>query len=247
MPQFNTALISILLPLTLLVPAAQAGDIHSFASGNTRAATIELFTSEGCSSCPPADAWLSGLKNDPRLWKQVVPMAFHVDYWDYIGWRDRFASPANSTRQRTHKIQGNIRSVYTPGFVVDGREWRGWFRRGTLNLADSEAKPLRVDIDGAAVSASYTTGDVAEPLMLNVALLGFNLSNQIDSGENSGRRLNHDFVVLQQKSMLSTNGSWQLDMPSITESPVETKGIAAWISHPHSLKPLQATGGWLKN
>lgn len=118
-----------LLPalMAAYLPLAQAGDPHTFSSGTGKTTVIELFTSEGCSSCPPADNWLSGFKSDPRLWKQIIPLAFHVDYWDYIGWRDRFASPAFSARQSDHKKQGNIRSVYTPGLVVDGREWRGWF------------------------------------------------------------------------------------------------------------------------
>ena len=245
MSLMKNSLKSLLIPLVVHLPAVHAGDLQSFSSGTGRATTIELFTSEGCSSCPPADGWLSQLKSDPRLWNQIVPMAFHVDYWDYIGWNDRFATPAYSTRQRNHKSQGNIRSVYTPGFVVNGSEWRGWFRRTALPLADGGAQQLRVEVDGSSVEAVY--GGAPEPLVLNIALLGFNLSNQVSSGENSGRRLSHDFVVLQHQTKLSDNGSWQLELPLIVESPVETKGIAAWVSYPDSLKPLQATGGWLKN
>ena len=243
---FNPTRLVLLLSLALLLPTVQAGKSYEFTSGKGRATTIELFTSEGCSSCPPADAWLSRLKRDPRLWKQIVPMAFHVDYWDYIGWSDRFASPANSARQKTHQQQGNIRSVYTPGFVVDGKEWRGWFRQGALTLPETGTAALKVNINGSEISADYAA-KAREPLVLNVALLGFDLSNQVSSGENSGRRLQHDFVVLQQKAMLSGNGSWQFELPAIVESPVATKGLAAWVSHPDSLKPLQATGGWLTN
>ena len=70
---------------------ALGGD-RVFESGPTRAHLIELFTSEGCSSCPPAESWLSKLKNEPGLWKNFVPLAFHVDYWDHLGWKDPFAS-----------------------------------------------------------------------------------------------------------------------------------------------------------
>ena len=246
MSLFNLTVTRMLIPLTLLLPVAHAGNYQTFTSGGGRVTTIELFTSEGCSSCPPADAWLSDLKNDPRLWKQIVPLAFHVDYWDYIGWRDRFASPENSARQKMHKNQGNIRSVYTPGFVLDGAEWRGWYRRGALKLPQGDTTELKLNVNGTEITAAYAVA-TSDPLVLNVALLGFNLSSRISSGENSGRNLSHDFVVLEQKSVISENGSWLLQLPQIEHTPVTTKGIAAWISHPNSLKPLQATGGWLTN
>ncbi len=79
--------------LVLLGGSQASADTLHLASGDTRVNLLELYTSEGCSSCPPADRWLSGLRQDPRLWRQLVPVAFHVDYWDGIGWPDRFASP----------------------------------------------------------------------------------------------------------------------------------------------------------
>ena len=82
----------VILMLAFGIPLmAQAGD-KTFESGPQRTHLLELFTSEGCSSCPPAEAWLSKLKADPRLWKDFVPLAFHVDYWDHLGWRDPFAA-----------------------------------------------------------------------------------------------------------------------------------------------------------
>src|SRR5687768_10063986 len=73
-----------------------------FQSGPNRTALLELYTSEGCSSCPPAEAWLSRVKSDARLWKEFVPVAFHVDYWDYLGWRDPFGMANYSERQRAY-------------------------------------------------------------------------------------------------------------------------------------------------
>ena len=110
--------------MTAVFGYAGAGETLKLDSGNSRVALVELFTSEGCSSCPPADRWMSQLKDDKRLWKQVVPVAFHVDYWDYIGWPDRFATPEYSERQKNHRRLGNVYSVYTPGFLVNGREWQ---------------------------------------------------------------------------------------------------------------------------
>jgi hypothetical protein len=109
-------------------------------SGATQAPVIELYTSEGCSSCPPADKWLSSLKTPgagPGSDKGgavtgavngAVVQAFHVGYWDYIGWVDRFASPAHTTRQRQIAALGGQSTIYTPQAVLNGRDWRNWGR-----------------------------------------------------------------------------------------------------------------------
>ena len=96
----------------------------SVKSPATQVDLIELYTSEGCSSCPPADRWVSSLQNEPGLWRDFIPVAFHVDYWDYIGWPDRFASPAFTARQYVYAQQQSMRTVYTPGFFNNGKEWR---------------------------------------------------------------------------------------------------------------------------
>ena len=99
-----------------------------FQSSESQVSLVELFTSEGCSSCPPAEKWLSDLKAAPGLWKHFVPVAFHVDYWDYLGWRDPWASKAFSDRQRAYAQLWRGDSIYTPGFVLNGQEWRSWSR-----------------------------------------------------------------------------------------------------------------------
>src|SRR6188472_2378721 len=104
--------------------AVARGGEATIESGKTRTHLIELFTSEGCSSCPPAEAWLSKLKDEPRLWRDFVPMAFHVDYWDRLGWRDPFATKEWTARQYDYSARWRSTTVYTPGFVLDGREWR---------------------------------------------------------------------------------------------------------------------------
>jgi len=93
------------------------------ASGASRASLLELYTSEGCSSCPPADRWLSGLRGRDDLLGRLVPLAFHVDYWNDLGWEDRFAKPEYSARQGSISRRNRSRSVYTPQFVLDGRDW----------------------------------------------------------------------------------------------------------------------------
>ena len=115
----NRLLLCLLLPIGALT--AQTG-ARVFESGPQKVHLIELFTSQGCSSCPPAEAWLSKLKSEPRLWKDFVPIAFHVDYWDRLGWRDPFAAKEWTARQYLYSANWRSESVYTPGFVLDGRE-----------------------------------------------------------------------------------------------------------------------------
>ena len=93
-------------------------------SGPSTAALVELYTSEGCSSCPPAERWLGGLPALPR--HRVVPLALHVDYWDYIGWKDPYAKREFSLRQRKLSQLQRMALVYTPQVMLQGRDFRGW-------------------------------------------------------------------------------------------------------------------------
>lgn len=219
-----------------------------FESGEGQTTLIELFTSQGCSSCPPAERWLGDLKDDSRLWKELIPVAFHVDYWDYIGWKDSFAQPGFSARQRKYFAENAIKSVYTPGFVVNGREWRSWFSRGRLPTAAAKAGPLKVGVNARALRARYEPAGVSvQNLILNVALLGVDIQVEVDRGENSGRRLSQDFSVLRHLQLASDDGSWESALPEIELPAGARLAIAVWVNRTGSQKPLQATGGWLMN
>ena len=102
----------------VLASSTVRADQLRFESGEKRVAFVELFTSEGCSSCPPAERTLSKLTTHPSLWKTFVPVAFHVNYWDNLGWKDRFASVEFTQRQRTYASGWNSGTVYTPEFVL---------------------------------------------------------------------------------------------------------------------------------
>src|SRR5712672_3020028 len=176
-----------------------ASEPKTFESGDTQSSLIELFTSEGCSSCPPAEKWLSALKSSSDLWKKAVPVAFHVDYWDHLGWRDRFAKPEFTSRQHRYAAAWGGDSVYTPGFVVNGKEWRGWFGGNGIPTTSIKVGVLRVSLgDGGKLTATFVS-ETTQPrtLTLNVALLGNDLESDVKRGENSGRKLRHDFVVLE--------------------------------------------------
>lgn len=173
-------------------------------SGTVRTALLELFTSEGCSSCPPADRWLSQLPAGGLAPEKVVPLAFHVDYWDYIGWADRFASEAWSRRQREAVVRQGSRTVFTPQVMLNGRNFPHW--RSADGLPDA-LKSLRANTATAELRLSlvaegtrrwrvHASGEVRDtPAALYLALFENNLSTEVARGENAGRRLRHDFVV----------------------------------------------------
>jgi hypothetical protein len=183
-----------LLALLAIVPAlsAQAGEIV-FESKPDRTHLIELYTSEGCSSCLTAEAWMTSLKTEPRLWHDFVPVAFHVDYWDHLGWRDPFAEKRWTERQTDYSLLWKSESVYTPAFALDGQEWH----QGALSAATEAAGVLKVILNGDRLSATFkpATGG-AQRYDLHVAQLGFSMTADVTAGENNGRKLSHDFVVL---------------------------------------------------
>ena len=228
-----------------------ASEPQTFESGDTQSTLIELFTSEGCSSCPPAEKWLSGLKSNQDLWKRVVPVSFHVDYWDHLGWRDRFAKPEFTSRQQRYAAEWGGDSVYTPAFVVNGKEWRNWFGGNAVPTISTRVGVLRVSLgDGGKLTATFVP-ETAKPrsLALNVALLGNELESDVKRGENSGRKLRHDFVVLQlaKSEMSDQDNLWTgTILLSSNAGTDKATALAAWVNSGETAPPIQATGGWLK-
>lgn len=235
---------SALVCLMLLSTSVQADETITFASGQQQIILIELYTSEGCSSCPPADAWLTKLKNDPRLWNQLIPIAFHVDYWDYIGWKDPFAKPAHSLRQRQHLIEANADSVYTPQFMIAGKEWQRFFFSDSFPVDQNmKAGILKAVINGEKLSVSYEAEHLA--LDFNIAILGFDLHSEVKKGENAGRLLQHNFVVLDHQIIQSDNNQVELNLNNKDSLRDHNYGIVIWVSKQNSLIPIQAVGGRL--
>ncbi len=238
MPRFSPLIF--LLPWVCLGVIAQAEPLQLSSVGSDKL-LIELYTSEGCSSCPPAERFLNRLGERSDLWTTYVPVAFHVDYWDRLGWRDRFSSPTYSQRQRRYAKLGYLGSVYTPGFVVNGREWRrGWFRSDPPP-AQAGAGALRLRLEDGQVSAHYDASPGTYRLYL--ALLGMGLRTEISAGENRGRSARHDFVVLDFVTADSAEGRWQLPMPRPEESGAEGYALAAWVGLGEDPTPLQVVGG----
>lgn len=221
------------------------------ASGAAPTSLIELYTSEGCSSCPPADRWLSTFRDDPRLWRELVPVAFHVDYWDYIGWQDAYASPAHTARQRAYVKSNGLSQVYTPGIVVQGREWRGFFGDRTLDLAPSPTVGrLTLElIDTTHGELRFTpTQAAADPLHYTIVLLGFGLHTHVQRGENAGRELTHDFVVLglHEGELPQADADYRASVPiPVARQRAARYAIAVWVSRGEDPAPLQVAGGWI--
>ena len=168
----------------------------SASSGASVTPVVELYTSEGCSSCPPADKWASSLKSSG-----AVVQAFHVGYWDYIGWVDRFAAPAYTNRQRDVAATNQLRGIYTPQVVLNGKDWPGWYGSKS-NLGASKSarisitlKQLGADQFEANVSPASGAGSLPWSAYWTVTENGHN--SKVQAGENAGEFLKQDFVVRQ--------------------------------------------------
>ena len=238
------------LVLAAGLAAADTDDAATvFSSGERQVTLVELYTSEGCSSCPPADRWLSGLKKDSGLWKRFVPIAFHVDYWDYIGWEDRFAKAEYSDRQRQYAKEGGARFVYTPGVFYQGADTQGWRISGSVATDDANVGDLTVSVDGEEASVRFENlNPEIRRLTAHVAVLGMNLETSVRAGENKGRRLSHDFVALDvTSSRLKRSGSTFTTFAKLQEvsSDESSLALAVWVSEAGAQAPIQAVGGYL--
>jgi hypothetical protein len=171
---------------------ARAADACTARSAPTIAPVIELYTSEGCNSCPPADRWLSALKGDPS----VVALAFHVDYWDRLGWKDRFASPVFTARQATQQASNGARFSYTPQVVVDGRDRTDWSRAALLGARAAAPVDVSLAQRGDRIVATVTPAAGAPSrLAAYWAVTEQGHVSAVKAGENEGVTLHHDFVV----------------------------------------------------
>lgn len=248
----TTSVFFIFLIVSNNIYASQETKAISFESPQTKARLIELYTSEGCYSCPPADDWIRKLKTDKRLWKEFVPVSFHVDYWDYIGWKDKYASPEFTRRQHRYANVWSMRTVYTPGFFLNGREWRGFFNKRFIPDASSAAGgklQARLKEDTLEITFQPVSGDTYYDI--NIAVLGFDLTSEIHAGENEGKTLRHDFVALGFKTVAmqkTRDGNFKLttSLPHFKNYDTQL-GLAAWITEQGSPLPVQSTGGWINN
>lgn len=170
-------------------------------SGATITPVVELYTSEGCSSCPPADRWVSGFKSRAGGTALPVIQAFHVGYWDYIGWIDRFASPAYTERQRQIASWNRQSSIYTPQAVLNGRDWRDWYSTGNGLPAGKEPAHASIVLKqlGTDQFEAVVTADSKAPASWSAywTVTEHGHNSKVNAGENAGEFLQHDYVVRQ--------------------------------------------------
>lgn len=214
-------------------------------SGPLVTPVLELYTSEGCSSCPPADQWVSALKG-----RNLVVQAFHVGYWDYIGWVDRFAAPAHTTRQNEVAGRNRLRSIYTPQVVVNGQDlprWRGAEQRIT---AQKEAAQVRIELRQLAADqfeATVTPVNAVAPVPAWAAywtVTEHGHNSRVKAGENAGEFLKHDFVVRQYTQAGDYRSAdatpKKLAFRSIAATPGHERQVNLVVFEPQSGKTLQA-------
>jgi hypothetical protein len=184
------------------VTSAFASTACSASSGATVPVVVELYTSEGCDSCPPADRWLSKTIAERSKDAAFIALAYHVDYWDYIGWKDPFAQPAFTQRQSALAASGGATAVYTPQIFVNGKDDRSW-TGGAARQAAAGRAAVKFSVasvwkgEGAALSLGVS-GQLAQPasgVRLRYALTENGLVSAVKAGENRGVTLRHDAVV----------------------------------------------------
>ncbi len=224
--------------LALVSGAADAATCEA-RSAATAPTVVELYTSEGCSSCPPADRWLSSLKPGPGL----IALSFHVTYWDRLGWPDRFALPEATARQRDLARVAGSAQVYTPQVVVDGRDWQAWPR---LPKAAAPATPLpglHLTRDGESVTATVQPA-AAGPAQYGGywAVVEDSHVTQVKAGENRGETLKHDHVVRLYKPV----AGWSAAKGSTSTigisrgAPEFPRRVIFVVTDPATQRPLQA-------
>ncbi len=179
------------------------------------AVVVELYTSQGCSSCPPADAYLANFANDP----QVILLSLHVDYWDYIGWEDNFANPAFTTRQKAYARAINSRTIYTPQIVVGGTDRVEGFEPSTFEayLARHAATPAPVSLTLGRTANTLTINassgqPFADPARVDIVRYIPSETIAIERGENAGQSITYHNIVTSWQTLGEWSGQGPLTL-----------------------------------
>ncbi|WP_375447986.1 DUF1223 domain-containing protein [uncultured Fibrella sp.] len=239
------------MKLNLLIISAAAAftlSATNVPTANHPVAVIELFTSQGCSSCPPADRLLMETADKAATARQpVYALSFHVDYWDRLGWRDPFSDARFTARQRQYARQLGLETVYTPQAVLNGKqEFVGSNRaRLTSLLADALNQPVPVMIQvkatqkGQSVVVDTKLAGTLAGAVLNVALVSNTVSTVVSRGENAGKTLTHNNVVRAFTTVRATeSGQVTLAVPANFDP--ANGAVITYLQHEKTLAVLGA-------
>ncbi len=236
----------LLLGCLIAIPSYAAEKITALSNGQ-QTAFVELYTSEGCSSCPPADQWFQALIELPREELDVLALAFHVDYWDYLGWKDQFGSPKHTGRQRQLGAKNSQESIYTPEFFVDGVEARGTSKViEKIRNANNRQAPFQLKLsisktaEALQVELKSDTPDVTgKPLQHRFFVYENQLMSDVKRGENSGERLFHQRVVRYMSPALKFDDTNQHNININPQWRLDNIGVAALVITPGNDNYLQ--------
>jgi len=229
------------------LPAFAAAPIV-VSSADKQTAVVELYTSEGCSSCPSADRWLSRLIKAPKDELDLLALAFHVDYWDYLGWKDRFSSAAYTHRQRELAANNLQQTIYTPEFFVNGMETRGASNiLDKIRQANQQPSPLDLKLTVSRDKTSLVLElqspgdrDITGQIHHRYLVYENNLSTDVKRGENSGEILKHEQVVRYMSKAKSLREQNQYRIAIDPDWQAENIGVAVLVTSPGDRHYLQA-------
>ncbi len=227
-------------------------------SGPQTVALVELYTSEGCDSCPPVDRWLSTLKGDQKFEGRAIPLAMHVDYWDNLGWQDPYSQPVFTARQREISSIHHDSTVYTPQILLAGKDFRQGLSSSSSGFEGAVRKinhtapraDLGLTMQPAAgelkldANAKLKNPGEARDAALYFAIFENSLSSAVAAGENKGKLLKHDFVVRQWLGPFAFSADGTLAMARAI--PVQAKwkqqelGVAMFVQNRSTGEVLQA-------
>jgi hypothetical protein len=201
---------------------------------------VELFTSEGCSSCPSADRQLAFLeKQQPVAKAEIITLAFHVDYWDRLGWKDRFSSPLFSRRQEEYSRALKLDSNYTPQMIVDGNAEfvgsdSGRASTEILKATENAKSRIQVALDGGHAKVAISDAPAHGDSTVFAAIVEDGISSRVERGENSGKTLEHVSVVHELRTIGTlaagaTNFEGTLDVPSNTDWKPENIKVVVFV------------------
>jgi hypothetical protein len=241
-------MLRLLILASLLSTPVFAGTPIVVNSGERQTAVVELYTSEGCSSCPRADRWLEKLVTTPQQNLDLLALAFHVDYWDYLGWKDRFSNVDYTKRQRVLGANNRQRTIYTPEFFVNGKEARG---SGNIlkKIQQTNQQPapimlqLTVSRDQSELVIAVQTPselDKGEPIHHRYLVYENKLSTDVKRGENSGKVLHHEQVVryMSPAQSLQTENQHRIAIDPAWQA--ENVGVAVLVTSVGANRYLQA-------